>query len=324
MLPLPNVSTYGKITSGTTYHQQGNSMSEQPQNPSFSHNQPVSNVWKRILFVALTVFFISLLYQTFLFASDNKYQIQAFGEVRDGSQDPPLDLQLHISYPAQVRLEEPGKRGRPILVWLQPKRPITSSDIALPITYTVHFEPAGEGLVFTDNDGIPIAPQAEIELGNRLGGPGVVYLHRAPLVEDISDTVIIEAIVDYPSRPGVPMQNSLRLPVKLEGRLVAGLRRFAELLLGPGTFLLALATALVSFGLQRWVQQDKERREREQSIQANMAKLKSLRPLVVEDISRAVCQWWEYRQKAKTDVDWTEPMLDVELDDIWRSIESQP
>ncbi len=313
-------------------------MSKQASDRSISPGPPDSNtgrevsgqpsprmvIWQIVLITALVIALTSLIYQAASLAFSNKYQTWVSGDVRDSSHVPPIDLQLRIAYPSRLRFQEPAEPGRPISVWLWATQPITPSGVVSPLTYTVKFEPFDDGILFTDKEGVPAAPQVEIQLANEPGNPGLVYLKRAPSATEISNSVLVAVTIDGPSPSGISLQEPIFLTVKVEKRGLAGLRRFFDLLLGPTTFLLALLGGLVSFGLQQWVQQEEEKQNKERGQQAKLSLIQSLQILATQDLSEAVYQWWGCFQKTKSDSDWQKPEMKRELDNVWRRIEDLP
>ncbi|GAB4534976.1 MAG: hypothetical protein Kow0063_18670 [Anaerolineae bacterium] len=273
------------------------------------------SVWKKTLVVAILFACISLLYQAVSFAGSNRYQIQALRDVVDSGPTPPLELQLRMAYPYRVRFEGSGDLGRPISVWLVPQ---PATFVSSPVTYTVRFEPSDNGLLFTDKEGNSTSPQVEMVVGSSVETPGLVYLHPAPLKDNMPSLVQLKVIIEGPPPSKVSLNEPLSLMVRVEKHWVAGLRRFLDLLLGPTTFLLALAGGLISWGLQQQARESDRKRREQIEISIKIGEIQRIAE--TGDQGEAIYQWWKYDRQTKTDPDWQKPELRAALEDVWQKI----
>ena len=243
---------------------------------------PLAWFWRGLLGLAIFIYTGSLFYQAGAPSRVQSYQGWATPQV-PGS---PENLTLAIAYPRIAPLEGQDKPGWPLAVYLQGPTPPTSSTatvtptiqsgqtptptlrLASPITYTVAFIPQKDGLIFTDEKGVPKAPQLMLTLGEQSDKPAGFYVRRA-LTH--TEPVSVPIVVQVYAGDGNP-QELATLEVHLEENYDAWWRHFRDLLFGPTTPLLALAAALVGFGWQWWQEEQKHRQAQLRQVQLDEIK----------------------------------------------------
>ncbi len=266
-------------------------------------------LWKVLVVLALGLYFGSLSYQAEEPAREARYLAWATPQLSDNSGS----LILAIAYPRIIPLEAPDKPGRPLSVYLWPPvLPVTSTLTATaipgkaaaapvltgtvsastptPITttqtltptqatsYTVAFLPYDDGLLFTDEEGVPVAPRVVVRPGRSPDKPAVLYVRRAPM-DIVPASVPITVQVYGPD--GKPRKLPFSLKVRLEDTYNAWWRHFWNLVLGPTTPLLALAAALIGFGWQWWQEGQKRK-------QAQLDEIRQVKILVgQEELAKA-------------------------------------
>lgn len=266
--------------------------------------------WGVLLVLALALYFGSLGYQAGEPARDARYLAWATAQLPDT----PENLTLAIAYPRIVPLEAPDKPGWPLSVYLWPPvLPITPAvtgmppsatpapiatapaRMSLPVTptltptptqamsYTVAFLPYDDGLLFTDKDGVPVAPQVMVNPGEYPGKPAVLYVRRAPMdimPVSVPITVQVYGLDETPD-------DLTTLNVELEDEYHAWWRHFWDLVFGPTTPLLALAATLVGFGWQWWQEGQKRKWELEQEVrrrrEERLAEIEQVRALTLQN-----------------------------------------
>lgn len=286
-----------------------------------THRKPGIPLWLIVLESIVILIIVAYIYQAYLFAFGGKHHAWASGE---GSRD--ARLRMRVYYPSKVPVEEEGKRGSPLSVWLWYDLPVvtsttTSSVTATtpftpPVTYTVRFEPFDDGILFTDEEGAPTAPEVRIAPENSPGKPGVLYLRLASLKEDGGippGFSTVDVVVENDSEPGVNLLQPLALQIERENRPIAMLRRLVELLLVPATVL-----GLLGLGFQQWT---KEQEKREKYRMALLSRIKRILPM--QDVGEAVWQWWKYYRKTETKPEWQTPELVEAVGQVWETRSKQ-
>jgi len=282
-------------------------------------------LWAGLLCGAILLYIGSLSYQAGAPDRAKHYQRWVIPALPKRSEH----LTLAIAYPSIVPLETPGKPGLPLSVYLWPPAlPITSTAADIPlkapasvtptltltltqgVSYTVAFVPGDESLLFTDENGVPVAPQVTISPGENPDRPAVLYLHRLP-----ADTVPVSVpiTVQVYGPDGNP-RNFTTLEVRPEDSHSAWWRHFWDLVLGPTTPLLALAATVVGFGWQRW---QEERRRREERL----TEIEQIRLLAPASPGKAAHKFAEVHRKAQ---EWRDPYILALLDDVRTELEGYP
>lgn len=275
-----------------------------------------------LLFTALISYIGVLCYQAQIPGDRAQYQVWVTQEIGQGEDR----VLLSISYPRELRLESPGEL-RPISVWLW-KATSTASPIptpaqtftptstspsstsiltnALPITPTptgtpqpwvIAFSPHDAGILFTNQEGVPMAPQVALTPGLKSAAPAVLYIQRAPLVT-APVTVVLNASVYHAG--AIPV-STLSAPIELESAHAAACRHFKLLLYGgPAAPLLALAAALIAFSREEW----QRRREQEQTEkrQRTLAQVRQLAHFKMQP-TQLLLEYWKIREQNRDDAD---------------------
>ncbi len=274
-------------------------------------------MWKWILIVIPVVFFsVSLWYQAYSYAYDNQHQLWKDYEILDVDGDPVA--KLNIGYPAQIQFSE-TVTDHSILVWLQP---FSSTGTPLTTTYTVNFTPFDKDIVFVNDKGLSTKPQVEVSPENEL--TNLIHLKLLPQAQETEPTTTITVRVDSQANSDIPGQEALTLTTTIESRRTALWRHIWELLLGPATILLAMVAVLANLGLQRWLEYEKNWREKEHQKEIKLSQVKYLRVLVDQDITHAIQQWREYSKKNQYEIEWQASEIKAELEEVWQMVESRP
>lgn len=252
-----------------------------------------------VIAFSLCIAFVALVYQAGRPAAESRYQAWATDQVTWGTEQ----AVLSIAYPVEVRLE-PSDELRPISVWLRHVTPTvgTAPLVVSPVTPTitstlvvtsrampvmgaiatptptlrpwiVSFEPYDNGLLFTDKDGAPTAPQVVLTPGTESAAAAVLYVRRAPVQATSTPAPVVVAV--YAPDGQRAAQGATTLQIGWETSRDAFWRRLLGLLLGPTTPFLGMATALGAFALQLWIR-NSEQQQREREDQGRRTELEEV------------------------------------------------
>jgi hypothetical protein len=205
---------------------------------------------------------------------------------------------------------------RPLSIWLQVHPTPTLTVTLEPLI--VAFSPHDESVLFTNQEGIPIASQVVLTPGVQSAVPAVLYVQRAPLVTDAVTSSLAVKVYE----PGTGSNDELvldapeRLVMALESPCKSRWRRFLDLLLGPTTQLLVLVGGAVAFAVEEWRLGRERGQKRKEERLAQVVGLKGLS----NDIVQAARRYKEYREKTEKERGWRDPDLRERLDDTWRDL----
>lgn len=285
--------------------------------------------------IASVLYGLVLCHQAQESSNEARYQMWATQTVVWGKEE----AMLSIAYPRELRLESPVEL-RPISIWLWKATPTkgptptptltltptivltgtpppTPTPTCTPPPWIVAFSPHDGGILFTNQEGVPIAPQVALTPGAESAAPAVLYAQRAPLATKVSTTTL-KVSVYGPGSASVPA-SPLALSVDLESAKNAGWRHFRGLVLGPTTPLLVFAVSLVVFAVEEWRLGRERAQKRQEEKLARVGELRALSNNIVQAAER----YRDYRIKTGVEPGWRDPDLRERLDDTWRSLFSE-
>ena len=245
---------------------------------------------------------------------------------------------LSIAYPDELRVETSGE-PRPISVWLWRETPTpgpsptstpsptftpTPAGSCTPVAadtptatptarpWIVAFEPHDDGILFTDREGVPVAPQVALTPGSESAAPAVLYAQRAPLA---TAAIPAQLSVSVRGPDGLTVGNG-SLHIRLEGRKGAWWRHLKNVVFGPTTFLVTAAAALVAFVAQEWHRRSEREQRARSEKQADKQreiryKVHALTQLKGQP-ENAVESYLECTELVRTDPDWQEVASDLD------------
>lgn len=286
-----------------------------------------------LLVVALLSYLFVLGYQARKASNEARYQVWVTQEIDDGN------VILSIAYPNKLRLESPAET-RAISIWLQkmtptpgpsltptptptPKPNLTATPTLAPIAspiptatatphpWTVSFTPHNDGILFTDRDGEPIAPQVALTPGAESAAPAVLYAQRAPLATAIPSTTLALSVYNPDVTP--VLTSTLPSAVSLERKSKADWRHFWDLLCGPTTPILVLASSLVAFATKEWRRRSElEKEERRRKTFAEVERLANLASQPKAMLER----YWELQERTESELEWRNERVIRRLNEI--------
>ncbi len=278
------------------------------------------------------LYLVVLIYQAGRSAEDTRLLLVATRVLTD-TIDP---LVLEVVYPYEVRLDPTAKSGQPMSVWLRWATPRlspsptptgletgTPTATPTPNPYLLLVEPYDDGLVFTDEDGLPVAPRIILTPALYSATPATLYVRRAP--GQVSSSLSLTLSLYSPDgRPLTSTAVSSPLVVKAESRSEARWRFFLDRLLGPATPLLGMAAALLAFGV-KWYEEARKQ-QKEEAKQSRRAEVERIRLLVVEgDLFGAFQHYDLLCQKTETDSEWkTDDEIIRQLREVSEDINATP
>jgi len=235
------------------------------------------------------------------------------------------ELLLVLEYPAELRVGTASELPRPMFLRLSrdgapiPAFPAstaltTTVSASAQMTYTVSFIIGRPGIVFVNASGESVPLQ--MTFGPSLPDAGAVYLQRSPpfsLVPFWCPTQLITFTVELQTSSGQRLLPSLttgtqELEIRLESTAAALVRRFLELVFGPATLLLALASAVATYGLGRW-------EKRHQELESIRNLIDQMCDFVPEDGSTAYRRYEELNRRVEK-----YPEMKALLTDRWISV----
>ena len=256
-------------------------------------------------------------------SSEARYQVWVTQEVADEN------VILSIAYPNRLRLESPPETHA-ISIWLQKMTPTpgpsptptftpnpmptpkpiitltltpTASSIptptATPRPWIVSFSPHNAGILFTDQEDDPIAPQVALTPGAESAAPAALYVQQAPMATMVPSAMLSFSVYD-PSATLV-LNRPLTSKIRLESAREAGWRRFWDLLCGPTTPLFVLAGSLVTFAMGEWKRRlELEQKERKRQVYAEIERLANL----TSQPNNMLERYWELQRRTESEPDW--------------------
>ncbi len=238
---------------------------------------------------------------------------RVWSQAEIASSDASYTVTLTVLHPELLRLDPPSEAARPLSVWL------TVVDLLHPPTatlepWTVTLAPHDGGVLFTDREGVPIAPQVTLTPSVRSSMPAVLYIQHASSI--VAGTKVSLTVQVYERDNLLQQLEPKSLVVRLENRGEAQSRRFWDLVWGPTTPLLVFAGGLVLFAVEEWRLGRERTQKRKEERLARVGELKGWS----HDIILAARRYRDYRQRTETERGWRDPGLRERLDDTWRKL----
>lgn len=150
------------------------------------------------------------------------------------------------------------------------------------MSLTLAFLPQSDGLVFSDQEGGPVAPQIAIRGADEAPLNAALFVRRSSAYTDTSP-ISVTMMLRTNSQP-TDWQPLGTISIDPESTFTAWWRNFLGLLLGPTTPILALVGTLLGFGWQWW--QDRKRKEEEER-KSRMVKIEEARSKIYDDPDEA-------------------------------------
>lgn len=243
--------------------------------------------WGVLVICAVLVYVASLAYQAG--APRRTFQQQTW--IPQSVQVDTKSYSLVISYPAQAPFQASDQPGLPLFVYFDSANASSGVMTTSSIAFTLAFLPKNQGLVFTDDKGVPVLPQIAVRVGEQFSQPAALYV-RSALTSTQPASVTI-ALAARPNSLGAAWQDLNSIVISTESSFWAWWRRFLGLLLGPATPILALVATLLGFGWQ-WRQSERQKQE-EYALEISSVAIALQAGLVP-----GALKYHEIREKAKT------------------------
>ncbi len=271
--------------------------------------------WGGLATVAALVYVGSLAYQAGAPSRALQQQAWTSRSIAIGSSTP----SLIVSYPRQAPFQASDHPGLPLFVYFDGANASPGINTSTAISFTLAFLPKREGVVFTDDKGIPVLPQIAVRTGEQSGQPAALYV-RSALTSTQPVTVAV-ALAARPDSEGAAWQDLNTIDILTESAFHAWWRRFLGLLLGPATPILALVTTLLGFGWQWWQGEQRKRDERAAEIAQIAVALQTgvvSGALKYHEVrTKAINQHWqndlteqlEHHRKSILSLDWEEDLF---------------
>ena len=227
------------------------------------------------------------------------------------SEDGPLVLE--VAQPTRLFLEGPEARAAPLAVWLVRATPALSTPTSAS-SYVVAFG-SPKGIAFTDEEGNPARPEIVLTPAPVPGTPALLYLRPAsPPGDPLPTKTQLEVQVRGPT--GVLNPTPMTITLGLESTWESGWRRWLGLVTGTTTTLIiALATAMVGFGVQQWRKLEEERASRKEEHNKAINEIAGLQQELKRNLSQGARQYLKLRGRSAPP--WNQARIRGHLQEVW-------
>ena len=215
-------------------------------------------------------------------------------------------LAIHISYPADLRVESTKEPGWPVTIWLESSQAITATQSS---SYTITLGQSG-GILFVDADGKPSMHQVILKTGNKPQESGVIYIRPIPQ-QNSSQAKLYIQLLDSNAK----LTKTTSFDIQIEDRS-ASIWRY---LIGHLALQIALPISLaVAFTGWIW---DSNKRHRDRLDRERHEHIQNVRGLSDHDLQLALGQYTLLRQQS-LDEHWDSSSLNA-LHDLQLSLSNR-